>query len=63
MEKKSVNYMQWETQEDYEAFVNNAGIQGQFQAQHVQVFGEIDTHLYENRCFSIKNWNASNSNR
>jgi heme-degrading monooxygenase HmoA len=45
--EKVVNYMQWETQEDYEAFVNNAGIQGQFQAQHVQVFGEIDTHLYE----------------
>ncbi|MGB3532968.1 MAG: antibiotic biosynthesis monooxygenase [Microcoleaceae cyanobacterium] len=45
--EKVANYMQWETQEDYEAFINNAGIQGQFEKQDLQMFGEIDTHIYE----------------
>ncbi len=45
--KKVANYMQWETQADYEAFANNSGIQGQFKNQDLLMFGEIDTHIYE----------------
>lgn len=45
--EKVANYMQWETSEDYEAFSNNNGIQGQFKHQDLLMFGEIDTHVYE----------------
>lgn len=42
---KVANYAQWRSQEDYDAFINNAEVQAQ--SQSVQAFGPPDLHIYE----------------